>query len=76
MQVDYILTHTLPTNASREILAAAEQERELSDFLQWVKDEVSYRKCYFGHVHMDAALADETYALFTATRELTSAALL
>ncbi|NLO85285.1 MAG: hypothetical protein GX096_07645 [Clostridiales bacterium] len=76
MEVDYILTHTSPTSASQEIFAANAQEQELSDFLQCVKDEVTYQKWYFGHVHMDAALADETYALFTATRELTSAALL
>lgn len=74
--VDYVITHTMPTSTIQSVLASNEDECELNDFLQWVKDEVSYKNWFFGHVHMDAALDSNMYALFTSTRELSTAELI
>ena len=76
MKADYILTHAAPESTMNQFFRDHEGERELNLFLQWVKDNVSYKRWYFGHLHMDAALEDNQYALFLSVRELTSGDLL
>ena len=72
MEVDYILTHAAPEKVMNQIFRDHACEQELNDFLQWVMDNVQYRRWFFGHLHMDASLEDRMCAVFLSVRELTS----
>lgn len=71
-KVDYILTHTAPLSVMEGLYPVCEEERPLNMFLDKVKREVSYKRWYFGHIHMDIALEHRMYAMFTTVRELES----
>jgi hypothetical protein len=70
--VDYVVTHAAPEKVMRQIYGGHEGERKLNDFLQWVMDNVTYKRWYFGHLHMDAPLDDRLYVMFLSVRELTT----
>jgi len=70
--VDYIVTHAAPETVMHQIFGDHEGEKELNDFLQWVMDNVAYKRWYFGHLHMDAPLDNHLYAMFLSVRELTT----
>jgi predicted phosphodiesterase len=70
--VDYIITHTAPERVMLQIFGEHEGEKELNDFLEWVLTNVSYKRWYFGHLHMDAPLDNNLYAMFLSVRELTT----
>ena len=56
-KVDYILTHCVPTTIQKEMISRlwdhTYQQNELTDFLEWVWQTVSFEKWYCGHYHMD-----------------------
>ena len=68
--VDYVITHAAPLQVMRQIFGELEGERELNVFLQWVLENVSYKRWYFGHMHMDTPLENRLYAMFLSVREL------
>jgi hypothetical protein len=68
--VDYVITHTAPETVMSQIYGEHECEKELNGFLQWVMDSVAYRRWFFGHLHMDAALENNLYAMFLSVREV------
>ena len=70
--VDYIITHAAPEKVMRQIFGDHDGERELNDFLQWMVEHVTYKRWYFGHLHMDAPLENRLYAMFLSVRELTT----
>lgn len=70
--VDYVVTHAAPERVMKQIYADHEGERELNEFFQWMVDNVTYKRWYFGHLHMDLAMDDHLYAVFTHVRELTT----
>ena len=70
--VDYIITHAAPEKVMKQVFGDHDGERELNDFLQWTMDNVSYKRWFFGHLHMDAPLDNRLYAMFLSVRELTT----
>lgn len=70
--VDYIITHAAPETVMKQIFGFHEGEKDLNEFLQWVMDNVTYKRWYFGHLHMDAPLDNRLYAIFLSVRELTT----
>lgn len=74
--VDYIITHTAPETVMQHIFGDHDCERELNGFLQWVLDNVAYQRWFFGHLHMDAPLDNNLYAMFLSVRELTTGKIL
>jgi len=70
--VDYVITHAAPETVMKQIFGFHEGEKELNEFLQWVMDNVTYKRWYFGHLHMDAPLDNRLYAMFLSVRELTT----
>jgi hypothetical protein len=68
--VDYVITHAAPEKVMKQIFGDHDGERELNDFLQWMMDNVTYKRWYFGHLHMDAPLDNRMYAMFLSVREL------
>ena len=64
-KVDYILTHTCPT--STIVLMGhtpCVQDLRLTDFLEEVRQTVSYRRWFFGHWHADKPLFDDMRLLW------------
>lgn len=70
MRVDTIISHAAPTYAMESISGDYEGERELNDFLDWVRREVRYQNWYFGHLHIDAMLDGNLYAMFLSVRQM------
>ena len=70
MRVDTILTHAAPTSAMNYISGDHEGERELNDFLEWVRRNVQYQNWYFGHLHIDVMLESNLYAMFLSVRQM------
>ena len=70
--VDYVISHAAPEKVMKQVFGDHEGEKELNDFLQWVMDNVTYKRWYFGHLHMDAPLDARLYAMFLSVRELTT----
>lgn len=60
--VDYILSHEAPTHTK---IGLRQLERDqLSEYLQLVDKTVKYKKWYFGHYHMDKAVADDKVLVY------------
>lgn len=70
MRVDAIITHAAPASAMENISGDHAGEQELNDFLEWVKRNVAYSRWYFGHLHIDAPMEENLYAMFLGVREL------
>ena len=75
-RVDYILTHTAPTNTILTMLTQTkdmngEQYRRitnavdfpLTNFFQWVAENVQYKQWFFGHWHTDLEVDEKHRAL-------------
>lgn len=61
--VDYILTHTAPTEVVYEMgfySDGYEDEEELRNYLQEIAENTDFKEWYFGHFHRDESI-DETY---------------
>lgn len=54
-QVDLVITHCAPTGAQKELDPSFEAD-ELTDFLERVREKLTYRKWYCGHYHRDREL--------------------
>ena len=61
--VDFVITHCAPTNIQKKI-APDYEENIFTDFLQSVKEKLSYEKWFFGHYHKDQTIDDHHLALF------------
>lgn len=58
-QVDYILTHTIPSQLVIDLLKInSSGEEALQDYLQEVADITTFRKWYFGHWHKDINISN------------------
>ena len=65
MSVDYIITHTAPTEVKRSMGYGNDMhEAELSGFLEWIMHEVSFEKWYFGHFHIEEKIYEKFRALY------------
>ena len=64
--VDFVLTHTAPTEVVREIGydEDPEEEQELRRFLQKIVDNVSFDAWFFGHFHEDVNIDDTFFGLY------------
>ena len=57
-KVDYIITHCAPTSI-QQMLSIQSSADELTEFLEEVKNTVSYKKWFFGHYHSDSVLDEK-----------------
>lgn len=64
-KVDYILTHTAPTEIIRHIGYSPDpHDAELTGYLEWVMHETDFEKWYFGHFHENKRVLDKFFALY------------
>ena len=79
-RVDYIITHTLPSESvaylatmfRRTIKGSVPEEWPLNSFLDAIQSNTAYRHWYCGHFHVDAQLWRNQTVLFNTVRELES----
>lgn len=55
-KVDYIITHTAPEDTMSLFHPNHLEEKPLNNFLEWVRENVTYTRWYFGHLHQDIDL--------------------
>lgn len=64
MEVDYILTHTVPSHIARHLTnRILSGEEALQDYLREISVTVKYKKWFFGHWHQDIKI-DEFYGFY------------
>lgn len=51
--VDYIITHAAPENIMLILHGVHPAERSLNNFLEWVRENITYKHWYMGHLHRD-----------------------
>ena len=69
--VDYIITHTAPTEILRMMGYSPDaHDAELCGFLEWVMHEVCFKKWFFGHWHVDEKINDKFRALYFDTERI------
>lgn len=54
--VDYIITHTAPEDTMSLFHPFHAEEKQLNNFLEWVRENTKYEHWYFGHLHRDEDL--------------------
>ncbi len=71
-KVDYILTHTGPSEAAAYMGYGewADEEVALRKYLQRIADNTEFKAWYFGHFHEDAEIEDEFFCLYDEMIEL------
>ncbi|MFW6002540.1 MAG: metallophosphoesterase [archaeon] len=58
-KVDFVITHSAPQDLINEIafrqrwMRGTDEEKPLTDFLNWVQENVEYKEWHFGHFHFD-----------------------
>ena len=55
-KVDYIITHTAPEETMCVLRPFHEPERELNNYLEYVRETVAHKHWYMGHLHKDMAI--------------------
>ena len=62
--VDYILTHTIPTFAIRQIGVAPDpHDAELTGFLEWLYGKMQYTHWFAGHFHVNKVVQNKIHVL-------------
>ena len=56
-QIDYIITHTAPYEVLAELgMDIADEEEEFVRYLEDIRNGISFKRWFFGHLHMDEDL--------------------
>ena len=71
-KVDYIITHTCQRRLVKKLgqRHKAIEEIKLQNYIQWILDNVEYKKHYFGHWHMDKKLSESDIVIFNNIRNM------
>lgn len=63
--VDYIITHCCSSSTQKQLGVHGLYGKNIqTEFLDWVKTNVSFKKWYFGHYHMDKIVNDSEVLLY------------
>ena len=63
-EVDYIITHTAPTDIVIQIRDVNGDELPLNEYLLQIKHNVKFKKWFFGHFHENKIIDDDFILLF------------
>lgn len=63
-KVDYILTHAAPEETMNIFHPYHADEKNLNNYLEFVRENTEYKHWYFGHLHVDEELWKNQTALF------------
>lgn len=62
-QVDYVITHCAPKSVQKMICSWYEND-PLVSFLERIREDLKFKKWYFGHYHIDRELSEQFMALY------------
>lgn len=62
-KVDYVLTHTCSSEILKKVVNYPEDD-DLTRYLQFIKDKISFDKWYFGHMHLNYNIDDKNVCLY------------
>jgi DNA repair exonuclease SbcCD nuclease subunit len=71
-EVDFVITHMCPTSTLlilNESNNTGIHEDQLSDYLEQIKERLSYKKWYFGHFHRDMELPNKQKLIYKSIEE-------
>lgn len=64
-RVDYVITHTAPTEIIRRMGHSPDaHDAELCGFLEWIMHEADYERWFFGHWHTDKDVYEKFRAIY------------
>ncbi len=64
-KVDVVVSHTAPREMIYRMGKAPDMhDAELTGFLEWIMYEVSFKKWFFGHFHLDQDINDKVRAVY------------
>jgi predicted phosphodiesterase len=63
-EVDYIITHTAPTDIVQQIREINPDEFLFNEYLQKLKDTITFEKWFFGHFHSNRTIDDKFILLY------------
>ncbi|MCC8070131.1 MAG: metallophosphoesterase [Ruminococcus sp.] len=63
-EVDYIITHTAPTDIAIQIRDIHGDELPLNEYLLQIKNTVKFKKWFFGHFHDNRIIDDDFILLY------------
>ena len=66
--VDLVITHCAPDSIQRELACWYEHDK-LTNFLEVVRKDLTFKKWYFGHYHMDRKIENYT-AIYRVVEQL------
>lgn len=69
-KVDYIITHTAPDDTMSLFYPNHKDEQELNSYLEWVRENTTYKHWYFGHLHQTKDLWRNQTVLMYGVRDL------
>ncbi len=69
-EVDYIITHCLPSDLQKRYSQGRYRRDLLTDYLMYIKMKVKYRHWYCGHYHTDLDLVDDVTVLYDEIRQI------
>jgi len=64
-RVDYVLTHSAPTDISLKILSHHCEEDVVTKILDKFKEKIDFKKWYFGHHHQNKIIDDKFELLYS-----------
>lgn len=67
-KVDYVLTHAAPEETMSIFHPRHWEEARLNQFLEWIRERITYRHWWFGHLHRDEDLWRHQTALYMGVR--------
>lgn len=68
--VDYIITHTAPEDTMCLFHPNHPEEKQLNNFLEWIRENTTYKHWYFGHLHEDRDLWRNQTVLWYEVRDV------
>lgn len=68
--IDYIITHVAPEDTMNIFYPNHTGEKELNNFLEYIRENVVYKHWYFGHLHCDRDLWRNQTILWFQLRKL------
>lgn len=76
--VDFVITHTCPSSTLKLLNDSQDtgiEEDKLSQYLEHIKERLTYRRWYFGHFHRDILFLNNQRLIYNTIEELFSSKL-
>ena len=66
MKVDYIVTHSPPPHMQANLTGSPDIHNQIQAYFETLSKKITYRKWFFGSLHIDRKLSMKNYSVFQA----------